>query len=108
MSEDLHGHPHSGPPDRTPAVHVMGMDASEDVLEAAVEAARRGYGSLLKNEIRLWQQLALVIKEAMEKKCSGAWHVVVGRHFGAFITHQVKCMVYLHVGQVDVLVFRHG
>lgn len=107
MTEVLQGRHEAATPG-APPVNVIGMDASEEVLATATEAAKRGYASLLKNEIRLWQQVALVIKEAMEEKCTGAWHVVVGEHFGAFVTHEVKSMVYLHVGQVRILVFRHG
>lgn len=107
MNEALDSH-HDAAPQPGPPVRVLGMDASEEVLAAAMEAAKRGYVSLLKNEIRLWQQLALVIKEAMEQSCSGAWHVIVGEHFGAFVTHEVRSMVYIHVGQVRILIFRHG
>ena len=38
----------------------------------------------------------------------GAWHVIVGKHFGSFVTHETKSIVYFFVGAVGFLVFKHG
>ncbi|KAL8442180.1 hypothetical protein Emag_006606 [Eimeria magna] len=65
-----------------PPVQVVGMEASDEVLGAVKDAAVKGYHLLLKNEFRMWQQLALFIKEAMEAACKGAWHVIQQQQMG--------------------------
>lgn len=91
-----------------PRVRVLAADASEAVVAAAAAAAASGYQSLLNNEMRHWQELARDLKRSMEATCGGAWHAIAGRHFGAFVTHQVQGLVYLQVAQVNILLFRHG
>ena len=91
-----------------PHVKIVAADASEEVLTAAAAAAAKGYYRLLNNEIQHWRDFALFLKCCMQDACGGTWHAIAGTHFGAFITHQIKSMLYLQVAQVNVLLFRHG
>mmetsp|Transcript_4421 Transcript_4421/g.5649 ORF Transcript_4421/g.5649 Transcript_4421/m.5649 type:complete len:82 (-) Transcript_4421:128-373(-) len=38
----------------------------------------------------------------------GAWHVIVGKSFGSFVTHEVSSIIYFFVGSVGFLIFKHG
>jgi hypothetical protein len=33
------------------------------------------------------------------------WHVIVGRHFGGYVTYQEKIYTYFYIGQVGYLIF---
>lgn len=36
------------------------------------------------------KELAEVVKREFDEKYGGAWHVIVGKAFGSFVTHEVK------------------
>ena len=38
----------------------------------------------------------------------GAWHCIVGKHFGSFVTHETKSLCYFFIGHVGFLIFKHG
>ena len=31
-----------------------------------------------------------MVKKEFDAKYSGCWHVIVGKHFGSFVTHEVR------------------
>ena len=37
-----------------------------------------------------------------------ARHVIVGRNFGSYVTHETKHFIYFYLGQVAVLLFKSG
>ena len=95
-----------------PQVHVEDMD--KEKVEAALDAARRGVLAIMKNEKRQFFEVAKMIKIEFDKKFGGAWHVLVGKHFGAYVTHEAMGkeraggLIYFHIGQAAFLIFRHG
>ncbi len=34
------------------------------------------------------------------------WHCVVGRGMGSYVTHQAKCFIFFHWGEVGILLWR--
>lgn len=48
------------------------------------------------------------IKKEFDKKYGPTWHVVVGRNFGSYVTHETKHFIYFYLGQVAILCFRSG
>ena len=62
----------------------------KEKVEAALDAARRGVLAIMKNEKRQFFEVAKMIKIEFDKKFGGAWHVLVGKHFGAYVTHEVR------------------
>ncbi len=49
-----------------------------------------------------------VIKKEFDKKYGPTWHVVVGRNFGSYVTHETKHFIYFYLGQVAILCFKSG
>ncbi len=52
--------------------------------------------------------MANYIKRNLEEKYRDkdvCWHVIVGRHFGGFLTYQEKNYTYFYIGQVGFLIF---
>jgi hypothetical protein len=35
-------------------------------------------------------------------------HVIVGRNFGSYVTHETKHFIYFYLGQVAILLFKSG
>lgn len=48
------------------------------------------------------------IKKEFDKKYGPTWHVVVGRNFGSYVTHETKHFIYFYLGQVAILCFKSG
>jgi hypothetical protein len=40
--------------------------------------------------------------------CIEIRHVIVGRNFGSYVTHETKHFIYFYLGQVAVLLFKSG
>mmetsp|Transcript_55200 Transcript_55200/g.121007 ORF Transcript_55200/g.121007 Transcript_55200/m.121007 type:complete len:111 (-) Transcript_55200:25-357(-) len=91
-----------------PEPEFFTVDMKSDMRDFAVEAARKGVIKLNKNEIRQLWEVAEVIKLEMDRQYPGAWHVLVGKSFGAFVTQQANCLIYFSIGQASFLIFKHG
>ena len=62
-----------------------------------------------KGELRTASEIARAIKSAMESKMGGgAWHVIVGEHFGSFVSHETGKILYLFFQKLGVLCWSHG
>jgi dynein light chain 4, axonemal len=53
-----------------------------------------------------WEAAARMVKEGMDKKWGGSWHVVVGEGFGFRVTHQAKLMLHVYYNKVGVVVYK--
>mmetsp|Transcript_27089 Transcript_27089/g.61720 ORF Transcript_27089/g.61720 Transcript_27089/m.61720 type:complete len:115 (-) Transcript_27089:100-444(-) len=92
-----------------PELHIVDMSKAE--AEFAIEVAKKGVISLFKNERRSFCEVAQYIKKEFDKNPAvggGAWHVFVGKHFGAWVTYEAHKLMYFHIGQAGFLIFRHG
>lgn len=54
------------------------------------------------------QDVAAYIKKEFDRKYHPTWHVIVGRNFGSYVTHETKHFIYFYLGQVAVLLFKSG
>merc|ERR1711865_869192 len=85
------------------------LDKHEELKTTVYTALEKG-----KND----QDAAKLIKEEVEKKEKGAWHVIVGSNYGTEVTHEAGSIIMLHASvplpdapyrrERHVLIFRHG
>ena len=54
------------------------------------------------------KDVAAHIKKEFDKKYNPTWHVIVGRNFGSYVTHETKHFIYFYLGQVAILLFKSG
>lgn len=54
------------------------------------------------------QDVAAYIKKEFDKKYNPTWHVIVGRNFGSYVTHETKHFIYFYLGQCAILLFKSG
>ena len=48
------------------------------------------------------------IKAAFDAKWLPYWHVIIGRNFGSFVTHETKMFIYFYLGERAVMLFKAG
>ena len=46
---------------------------------------------------KVYSTIALHIRQALDKTFGPGWNVVVGRNFGALVTHKIKTYIYFTV-----------
>jgi len=62
----------------------------------------------IKGEFQRYHEVAQEITQACVEKFGGAWHTIVGKSYGSFVSHEDKNLVYISIGQVLVLTYKHG
>ncbi|AIN98892.1 Dynein light chain 1, cytoplasmic, putative [Leishmania panamensis] len=76
-------------------------DISPEMQADAVEISTKAI-----KEHHLEKDMAAHIKREFDKRYFPTWHCIVGRHFGADVEHEAKNFIYLHVGQLSVLLWK--
>lgn len=82
------------------------MDAER--TEEALYVCKSAYAAKLKGDISTWQECSEMIKKEFDTKYGPAWHCVVGSHFGSFVSHESRNIIYVFIGNMGVLLFKHG
>jgi dynein light chain LC8-type len=79
----------------------------DDMLLHSIECAKRNLSS-----VEDWQKDGDAAVERMRAEFDAAygpaWHVVVGKHFGAKVTHDAKNFVFFYLGDRAVMYFKCG
>jgi dynein light chain LC8-type len=55
-----------------------------------------------------WLPLPIYLASPLRHRLCSSRHVVVGRNFGSYVTHETKHFIYFYLGQVAVLLFKSG
>ncbi|GAB9469532.1 hypothetical protein Gpo141_00006809 [Globisporangium polare] len=90
------------------ALRIVYQDTSKELEELILTSATNALKALYKGEKNHFTEVAQQIKKEVEEVETGAWHVIVGKSFGSFVSHEVKRMLYFFLGQIGFLVYRHG
>ncbi|KAI9628367.1 hypothetical protein KEM48_011650 [Puccinia striiformis f. sp. tritici PST-130] len=77
---------------------VKAADMSEKLQQAAVDIAS---DALEKWNIE--KDIAAFIKREFDQRHGGTWHVVVGRNFGSYVTHETGHFIYFYMGQIAIV-----
>lgn len=72
------------------AIRIVHNDSSKEIEDAITNSASNALRALCKGEKLQFTEIAEQIKKEMEQMQPGAWHVIVGKSFGSFVTHEVK------------------
>lgn len=72
------------------ALRVVYLNASKELEEFVVASATNALKALYKGEKSHFTEVAQHIKKDVEELETGAWHVIVGKSFGSFVSHEVK------------------
>lgn len=69
----------------------------DDIFAISLEAT---------NKFELERDIAGSIKKQLDLKYDTTWHVIVGKNFGSYVTHEKGHFVYFYIGPLAYLVFK--
>eukprot|EP01060_Flectonema_neradi_P032261 TRINITY_DN5098_c6_g1_i1.p1 TRINITY_DN5098_c6_g1~~TRINITY_DN5098_c6_g1_i1.p1 ORF type:complete len:109 (+),score=24.23 TRINITY_DN5098_c6_g1_i1:44-370(+) len=75
----------------------MKYEMQQDVIDCAAHALQN---------FKEQKSIAQYIKKEFDAKYNSKWHVVVGRDFGSYVTHEVKDFTYFFIDELAFLVWR--
>ncbi|TNV70685.1 hypothetical protein FGO68_gene10441 [Halteria grandinella] len=81
-----------------PTIKLVFMD--DDMRDYAINEATKALET--SNSEKL---VASYMKMSFEKKYKSVWHCIVGRNFGAYVTHEVGRYIYFYIGQKGFLIW---
>lgn len=74
-----------------------------DMQEFAVDCAIEGIGMY-----SIEKDIAAFVKLEFDKKYDPAWHCIVGRNYGSYVTHEASTFIFFYLGKTAVLLFKSG
>eukprot|EP00998_Keelungia_sp_KM082_P001074 NODE_11263_length_466_cov_48.094395_g11240_i0.p1 GENE.NODE_11263_length_466_cov_48.094395_g11240_i0~~NODE_11263_length_466_cov_48.094395_g11240_i0.p1 ORF type:complete len:100 (+),score=21.91 NODE_11263_length_466_cov_48.094395_g11240_i0:65-364(+) len=75
----------------------MGEDMTQDAVDCAAEALRN---------YKAQKDMAQFIKKEFDAKYNAKWHVIVGKHFGSYVSYEPDAFVYFFIGDLAFLIFK--
>ena len=82
-------------------------DMPDDILKDAIETSRK-YLEECENFETDGLSVAENIKNYFDKKWSPHWHVVIGRNFGSFCTHETHKFVFFYLEDKAFMLFKNS
>eukprot|EP00753_Platysulcus_tardus_P006827 PLAT14610.1.p2 GENE.PLAT14610.1~~PLAT14610.1.p2 ORF type:complete len:106 (+),score=39.22 PLAT14610.1:56-373(+) len=89
-------------------IQILYTDMLREAQETAISSAVDGLRMLLRGEAGFYKDVAAHVKDTLDSSLAGTWHVIVGKNFGSFVSHEAGRIIYFKVGSVAVLAFKHG
>ncbi|RPD58706.1 outer dynein arm light chain 8 [Lentinus tigrinus ALCF2SS1-7] len=84
-----------------PKAIIKNVDMSEEMQQEAVDVA-----SAALEKYNIEKDIAAQIKKEFDKRYSPTWHVVVGKNFGSYVTHETKHFIYFYIGTLAILIWK--
>ncbi|GMF27665.1 unnamed protein product [Phytophthora lilii] len=75
-------------------LRIVYQDTTKELEELILASATNALKALYKGEKNHFTEVAQQIKHEIEETQEGAWHVIVGKSFGSFVSHEVKRYVH--------------
>lgn len=54
------------------------------------------------------KDIATFLKKELDHLYGATWHVIVGKSFGSYVTHEQGYFIYFYIGQLAFLIFKSG
>ena len=51
-------------------------------------------------------KIAEGVKKEFDERWTPYWHVILGRNFGSFVTHETRCFLYFYIGDKAVMIYK--
>jgi len=85
----------------SPKAIIKNVDMGEEMQQESVEIA-----SAALEKYNIEKDIAAQIKKEFDRKYGPTWHVVVGKNFGSYVTHETKHFIYFYVGSLAILIWK--
>ena len=89
-------------------VREVCVEAPEKLKELVISSASTSLKQMARGELKTQHECAKFVRDAVCEQYPGNWHVIVGDGFGSFVTYEAQRVVYVFLGHVGFLVFKHG
>mmetsp|Transcript_27806 Transcript_27806/g.36456 ORF Transcript_27806/g.36456 Transcript_27806/m.36456 type:complete len:94 (+) Transcript_27806:72-353(+) len=76
--------------------HIFAEDMTDEMVQFAQQVAVDAHQQTI-TKGQVFTTIASTIRAAFEKSYGRGWNCIVGRSFGAFVTHQIKTYMYFTV-----------
>ncbi|KAG8746093.1 Dynein light chain [Ceratobasidium sp. 414] len=84
-----------------PKAIIKNVDMSDEMQQESIDIAT---ASLEKFSIE--KDVAAHIKREFDRRYGTTWHVVVGKNFGSYVTHETKHFIYFYIGSLAFLIWK--
>jgi dynein light chain LC8-type len=85
----------------SPKAIIKNVDMSEEMQQESVDIT-----SAALEKYNIEKDIAAQIKKEFDRRHGPTWHVVVGKNFGSYVTHETKHFIYFYVGSLAVLIWK--
>jgi len=92
---------HAGNGAGGPKAIIKNVDMSEEMQQESVDIA-----STALEKYTIEKDIAAQIKKEFDRRHGATWHVVVGKNFGSYVTHETKHFIYFYVGSLAILIWK--
>ena len=80
---------------------LKGSDMLPEMVEDVVQLTKEGI-----KQYNVERECAQYIKKEMDKKYGTTWHVIIGKEYGAYVSHESKGFVHFQLGDYNVILFK--
>ncbi|GAA6013749.1 hypothetical protein JCM11491_005085 [Sporobolomyces phaffii] len=87
----------------TPQAIIKSADMAEEMQQVAIKSAQEAMAAH-----QVEKDIAAYIKRDFDKRYGPTWHVVAGKSFGSFCTHETNHFLYFYLGNIAILLFKAG
>jgi dynein light chain LC8-type len=84
-----------------PKAIIKNVDMSEEMQQESVDIA-----STALEKYNIEKDIAAQIKKEFDRRHGATWHVVVGKNFGSYVTHETKHFIYFYIGSLAILIWK--
>ena len=84
-----------------PKAIIKNVDMSDEMQQESVDIA-----SAALEKYNIEKDIAAHIKKEFDRRHGATWHVVVGKNFGSYVTHETKHFIYFYVGSLAILIWK--
>lgn len=87
-------------------VQIKNVDMPMEMQNRAVELAQKALASARAEQKIGSRDIAGSIKKEFDQIYGPAWHCIVGKAFGSFVTHEAHCFIFFYIDNWAVMLFK--
>lgn len=97
-------------PDQLTAIAIAVNAVEKHVLVPTKKTWNEEDKKLLEREVERTSMMALAayIKKELDLQLGPSWHVVYGRSFASFTTHERMSFMHFKLDDADIIIWKHG
>ncbi|EIM24040.1 cytoplasmic dynein light chain 2 [Wallemia mellicola CBS 633.66] len=89
---------------KIPKAVIKNVDMSQELQQSAIDITSNAL-----EKYTVEKDIASFIKKEFDRVHGATWHVVVGKSFGSFVTHETNHFIYFYMGtSMAFLIFKSG